>query len=144
MITGTRGVVVGRVATLRPHPNGDFIWLADLDIGTGQAPQIVWGGLPVVREGDLVPVARPGAWLPATTNKRGPYKSAAAITGESYPRACYAASRNSAGMRPSLTGSPSSTAMSFSQVILSMTWAKAGRSFSGQPMTFARRKFSRR
>jgi phenylalanyl-tRNA synthetase beta chain len=74
VITGTTGVVVGRVAELRPHPNGDFIWLADLDIGTGEAPQIVWGGVPVVREGDLVPVARPGAWLPATANKRGPYK----------------------------------------------------------------------
>ncbi len=74
MITGTKGVVVGRVIKVRPHPGGDFIWLADLDIGTDDEPQIVWGGVPVIDEGDLVPVARPGAWLPAAKGKRGSYK----------------------------------------------------------------------
>src|ERR1039458_8184557 len=74
VITGTKGVVVGRVVRVRPHPDGDHIWLADLDIGTDGEPQIVWGGVQIVEEGDLVPVARPGAWLPATKDKRGPYK----------------------------------------------------------------------
>ena len=74
MITGTKGVVVGRVVKVRPHPRGDFIWLADLNIGTDDASQIVWGGVPVVNEGDLVPVARPGAWLPSIKGKRDSYK----------------------------------------------------------------------
>ena len=70
VITGTKGVVVGRVVKVRPHPRGDFIWLADLNIGVGNEPQIVWGGVPVIDEGDLVPVARPGAWLPSIEGKR--------------------------------------------------------------------------
>jgi tRNA-binding EMAP/Myf-like protein len=74
MSAGTKGVVVGRVVKVRPHPDGDHIWLADLDVGTDGEPQIVWGGVQIVEEGDLVPVARPGAWLPATKDKRGPYK----------------------------------------------------------------------
>ncbi len=74
MITGTEGVVVGRVVNVRPHPGGDFIWLADLDIGTDDKLQIVWGGVKIVEAGDLVPVARPGTWLPAPKGKRGRYK----------------------------------------------------------------------
>ncbi len=50
------------------------IWLADLDIGTDYRPQIVWGGEPIVAEGDLVPVAPPGARLPATAGKRATCK----------------------------------------------------------------------
>jgi tRNA-binding EMAP/Myf-like protein len=74
VITGTKGVVVGRVVKVRPHPRGDFIWLADLKVGTDEKLQIVWGGVPVVKEGDLVPVARPGAWLPSTKGEGGHYK----------------------------------------------------------------------
>jgi len=74
VITDTKGVVVGRVVKVRPHPDGDYIWLANLDIGTDGEPQIVWGGAPIVEEGDLVPVARLGAWLPATKDKRDRYK----------------------------------------------------------------------
>lgn len=74
MITDTKGVVVGRVVKVRPHPDGDYIWLANLDIGTDGEPQIVWGGAPIVEEGDLVPVAMPGAWLPATKDKHDRYK----------------------------------------------------------------------
>ncbi len=74
MITDTEGVVVGRVVKVRPHPDGDYIWLANLDIGTDGELQIVWGGAPIVEEGDLVAVARPGAWLPATKGKRDRYK----------------------------------------------------------------------
>jgi phenylalanyl-tRNA synthetase beta chain len=66
--------VVGRVVRVRPHPGRERVWLADLDIGTECRPQIVWGGLPIVKEGSLVPVAQPGTWLPATKDKPNPYK----------------------------------------------------------------------
>ena len=68
------GVVVGRVVEILPHPDGDLIWLAKVDIGTDHQPQIVWGGVPVVTQGSLVPVAVPGTWLPATKHKAKPYK----------------------------------------------------------------------
>jgi tRNA-binding EMAP/Myf-like protein len=69
-----KGVIVGRITKIRRHPGGVRIWLADLDIGTDYQPQIVWGGEPIVTEGDLVPVAPPGARLPATTGKRATCK----------------------------------------------------------------------
>jgi tRNA-binding EMAP/Myf-like protein len=70
----TKRVLVGRVVEILPHPDGDLIWLAKVDIGTDHQPQIVWGGVPVVTEGSLVPVALPGAWLPPTKDKPNPYK----------------------------------------------------------------------
>jgi phenylalanyl-tRNA synthetase beta chain len=69
-----KGVVVGRVIQVRPHPDRERVWLADLDIDTECRPQIVWGGVPIVKEGSLVPVAQPGTWLPATKDKPNPYK----------------------------------------------------------------------
>jgi tRNA-binding EMAP/Myf-like protein len=69
-----KGVVVGRIVEILPHPGGDLIWLARVDIGADYQPRIVWGGVPVVTEGSLVPVAQPGTWLPATKDKPGPYK----------------------------------------------------------------------
>jgi phenylalanyl-tRNA synthetase beta chain len=68
------GVVVGRVVEIRPHPRRDLIWLATVDTGTGCKPQIVWGGIPIVRAGHLVPVAQPGTWLQPTKDKPNPYK----------------------------------------------------------------------
>lgn len=65
---------MGRVVEILPHPDGDLIWLAGVDIGTDRQPQIVWGGVPVVTQGSLVPVALPGTWLPATKDKAKPYK----------------------------------------------------------------------
>jgi phenylalanyl-tRNA synthetase beta chain len=70
----TRGVLVGRVIEIHPHPDGELIWLARVDIGTDHQPQIVWGGVPVVTEGSLVPVALPGTWLPPTKDKLSSYK----------------------------------------------------------------------
>jgi hypothetical protein len=70
---GTKGVVVGRVGSTYPHPGGERIWLADVDIGTGM-PRIIWGGVPILVKGTLVPVAQPGTWLPPTKSKPGPYK----------------------------------------------------------------------
>jgi len=66
--------VVGRVVKVRPHVAGEHIWLADVDINVGHHPQIVWGGLPIVRAGNLVPVAPPGARVPVVGTKTGPYK----------------------------------------------------------------------
>jgi tRNA-binding EMAP/Myf-like protein len=71
---GTRGVVVGQVIKVRPHPNGDHIWLADLDIGKEYQPQIVWGGEPVVEPDCLVPVALPGSQLPGGKIRRRRYR----------------------------------------------------------------------
>lgn len=65
---------MGQVVGIRPHPDGEHIWLADVNIGTGRLAQIVWGGVPVVEEGSLVPVAQPGTWLPAMKDKPNPYK----------------------------------------------------------------------
>src|ERR1700761_5745798 len=64
-----KGVLVGRVVETLPHPCGDLIWLAKVDIGADRQLQIVWGGVPVVTSGSLVPVALPGTWLPATKDK---------------------------------------------------------------------------
>jgi tRNA-binding EMAP/Myf-like protein len=71
---GQAGVVVGRVVEIRPHPRRDRIWLSTVDTGTGCKAQIVWGGIPIIRAGNLVPVAQPGAWLPPTRKKPVPYK----------------------------------------------------------------------
>ncbi len=61
---GTQGVVVGRVISVRIHPRGDRIWLADVDLG-GRKAQIVFGGVAdVVQAQSLVPVAPPGSRLP--------------------------------------------------------------------------------
>ena len=71
---GTRGVVVGRIIKVRPHPYGDRIWLADVEIGRDYHPQIVWGGLPLLREGDLIPVAPPGSRLPQGKMRQRRYR----------------------------------------------------------------------
>lgn len=67
-------MVVGRVIKIRPHPDGERIWLADVEIGRDYQPQIVWGGLPLLNAGDLVPVAPPGSWLPQGKMRRRRYR----------------------------------------------------------------------
>jgi phenylalanyl-tRNA synthetase beta chain len=67
-------VVVGRIVKVRPHPYGDKIWLADVEIGRSYQLQIVWGGVPIVKEGHLVPVAPPGCWLPQGKMRRRRYR----------------------------------------------------------------------
>jgi tRNA-binding EMAP/Myf-like protein len=66
--------VVGQVVKVRPHPGGERIWLADVDIGGDYQPQIVWGGRPLLAEGSFVPVAPPGAWLPSGKIRRRRYR----------------------------------------------------------------------
>lgn len=53
-------IVPGTVLAVREHPQGDYIWLADVEAG-GRVRQIVFGGIPVVTPGAVVPVALPGA-----------------------------------------------------------------------------------
>ncbi len=65
---------MGRIIKIRPHPYGDRIWLADVDIGRDYQPQIVWGGIPLLDQGDLVPVAPPGCWLPQGKMRRRRYR----------------------------------------------------------------------
>ena len=57
------GVVVGRVGSIKPHPNADKLVLCQVDIGETEELQIVCGA-PNVREGMLAPVATIGATLP--------------------------------------------------------------------------------
>ena len=60
------GVVVGRVADARPHPNADRLTLCDVDLGPehngGETVQIVCGA-PNVAAGQKVPVATVGTTL---------------------------------------------------------------------------------
>ncbi|MGH9214421.1 MAG: phenylalanine--tRNA ligase subunit beta [Acidimicrobiales bacterium] len=60
---GLDGVVVARVLATRPHPNADKVHLVDVDVGDGEALQIVCGALNMA-EGDLVPLATVGTTMP--------------------------------------------------------------------------------
>lgn len=61
-ITVIRGAQAGLVVDVRDHPNGQRIRLSYVDLGDDCLPvQIVFGGEYLVRVGDLVPVAPPGA-----------------------------------------------------------------------------------
>jgi phenylalanyl-tRNA synthetase beta chain len=62
------------VIEVRDHPNGEHIWLADVDLGQGLKAQIVWGGAPVVRAGHMVPVAPPGARVHGKKMRRRNYR----------------------------------------------------------------------
>ncbi len=59
-----QGVVVGKVNSIRPHPNADKLVLCQVDIGGQDALQIVCGA-PNVCEGMFAPVATIGAELPS-------------------------------------------------------------------------------
>lgn len=57
------GVVVARVADLRPHPDADRIQLVDVDPGTGEPLQVCCGAFNMA-VGDLVPFATVGTVMP--------------------------------------------------------------------------------
>ena len=63
-------IVVAEVLTVRPHPNGERIFLADIDLGDGERRQVVFGGRRQLRAGDLVAAAPPGARLPTGVKMR--------------------------------------------------------------------------
>lgn len=56
------GIFVGRVASVRPHPNADCLQLCDVDLGTNELIPIVCGA-PNVAADQRVPVATIGAHL---------------------------------------------------------------------------------
>ncbi|MCY3739654.1 MAG: phenylalanine--tRNA ligase subunit beta [Candidatus Poribacteria bacterium] len=58
-----KGIVVGSVTAIRPHPNADKLVLCQVDVGETEELQIVCGA-PNVREGMRAPVATIGATLP--------------------------------------------------------------------------------
>jgi tRNA-binding EMAP/Myf-like protein len=62
VIVGVIGAMVGEVHNVRLHPQGTHIWLADVTLSSDTPPrQIVFGGDRRLTEGELVPVAPPGA-----------------------------------------------------------------------------------
>ena len=61
--TALKGVVVGKVTSISPHPNADKLVLCQVDIGEKDTCQIVCGA-PNVREGMFAPVAAVGTDLP--------------------------------------------------------------------------------
>jgi phenylalanyl-tRNA synthetase beta chain len=72
---GLSGVVVAKVLEVRDHPNSDKLCLARVGYGSGEREVVV--GVRNMKEGDLVPLAGPGARVPALAeplsvqNKRG-------------------------------------------------------------------------
>lgn len=57
------GIVVARVAGLRPHPDADRIQLVDVDAGDGELRQVCCGAFNMA-VGDLVPLATVGTTMP--------------------------------------------------------------------------------
>lgn len=60
---GIEGVVVGKILTVKEHPNADRLVVCDVDVGDNTI-QVVTGA-PNISEGDLVPVALAGSKLPS-------------------------------------------------------------------------------
>lgn len=66
--TTLEGVVVGKVEEVREHPNADRLYICRVDVGAGEARQIICGA-DNVAAGQAVPVATVGATLPVTDDK---------------------------------------------------------------------------
>ncbi|MBO5035090.1 MAG: phenylalanine--tRNA ligase subunit beta [Oscillospiraceae bacterium] len=58
-----KNVVVGRILSMKRHPNSDHMWVCQIDVGAEEPVQIVTGAWNI-HEGDLVPVAKDNSWLP--------------------------------------------------------------------------------
>ncbi len=56
-------LVIGRIETIKPHPNADKLVVTSIDIGTEERLQIVTGATNI-KVGDTVPVALDGTELP--------------------------------------------------------------------------------
>jgi len=56
-------VVVGRIVEMTPKPHSDTLTLCRVDVGTGIKPVVC--GATNIKQGDLVPIALPGAQLPS-------------------------------------------------------------------------------
>ncbi|MBI3648938.1 MAG: phenylalanine--tRNA ligase subunit beta [Actinobacteria bacterium] len=66
---GLDGVVVARVVEVRDHPNSDKLCLARVETGSGELELVV--GIRNIGPGDLVPLAPPGARVPALPQPLG-------------------------------------------------------------------------
>ncbi len=66
---GLSGVVVARVLEVRDHPNSEKLCLARVSNGVGEQEVVV--GVRNMRAGDLVPLAGPGASVPALPEPLG-------------------------------------------------------------------------
>ena len=62
---GWTDVVVGRLLDVRRHPNADTLWLTSVQVAEGAEPLAIVCGAQNIAPGQLVPVALPGAVLPA-------------------------------------------------------------------------------
>ena len=60
---GLEGIVVGRAACIRPHPDADKLKLVEVDYGRGENVEVVCGA-PNVKQGGLYPLALQGTVLP--------------------------------------------------------------------------------
>jgi tRNA-binding EMAP/Myf-like protein len=58
------GIVAAEVVSVTPHPHGEKIYVAQIDLGDRGVQQVVFGGARMLRVGDIVPAAPPGARLP--------------------------------------------------------------------------------
>jgi len=56
-------IVAGRIVKTAPHPHVDTFFVCKVDVGTGIKPVVC--GAVNIKEGDLVPIALPGARLPS-------------------------------------------------------------------------------
>lgn len=56
-------IVAGRIIEAAPHPHADALFVCKVDVGTGIKPVVC--GAANIKEGDLVPMALPGARLPS-------------------------------------------------------------------------------
>ena len=58
-----KNVVAGRILSIEKHPDSDHLLVTKIDVGEAEPLQICTGAWDI-HEGDLVPVAKPGASLP--------------------------------------------------------------------------------
>jgi phenylalanyl-tRNA synthetase beta chain len=66
---GLEGVIVGRVVEVRDHPDSDKLCVARVQTGSGEQEVVV--GVRNMGPGDLVPLAAPGARVPALPEPLG-------------------------------------------------------------------------
>ncbi len=55
-----KNIVVGRVDSLKKHPDSDHLWICSINVGKDENLQIVTGAQNL-KEGDIVPVALDGS-----------------------------------------------------------------------------------
>ncbi|MBI2415340.1 MAG: phenylalanine--tRNA ligase subunit beta [Candidatus Kerfeldbacteria bacterium] len=64
---GLNQVVVGEVLSARDHPNANNLHIGMFDVGETEPRQIIFGGKAVLKPGDKLPIALPGAQVHGLT-----------------------------------------------------------------------------